>query len=1249
VLPVNSISVSSVLAREGNHLRWLYLTLELLTFVLALMMACCTKIYAQASPIGVSLPEAFSSESTQVISGQIELSAASPTLIPDHSVELTPQSEVEVKPGIITESLPSLSKDVEDVEDIDLMASAHQIQVSNVTPKAFFPIPEQSSVQTMIREPCDELANTADVVSSSDMALSGSSQPIMEQARQPAPLGFDHVNGRIDLVKKWNQESFSQPPSPVSAAQTTTQYYELQSPPPKSEHINGRVDLIAQWFQAQKSSNDNSLSFSHSLESLQENTFFFDLENLSFGDRVQLPFTSSIANTSEAPPTLSPSSGLTLPTAPAILRLNPSQLGNIVPRDSRPLDTGTNTQELLNLVENTSNASAPQNPSYVPVVPLEQPQPLSSPPKESSVSPLPSNVPKEVGWQILDIIIENLINDAAGKYPFLVNTSDLLTINPNSFNPQKANTYLSVNLDLDDFSSISPTSTEAFSDPVLNNLTMSGYPDEQQFYWILPGNRVVIETQGGHFNTGYQGQDFSRFFLQRATARFGLFGVQAVFAIPQPLSSIIGTEKEEGLQILTGVAEISLPPGINLQTAPEVQFNLLNIDGQGTNVTKIVRVDNINKATTNDKEGGGASFVNLDASNSPRFIQAFPTINLQPFLANGLQWRRGEVVSIEDLARIGITAGDPLSGQGFRFDLPLSSRPGIKTLQLNATDNNDLVRLLSNPFLSDRQQDFYYLNSLMWYSGGQGPATIENIVLNQETKDWYRSTVSWSHNRSLLTYDPENIELNYINIFSNPGLSLTYTDFDNTDDKQTLSASVGLLLGGVFALIAPEDLNASLDEAHENYEQVKSLDTLKTKATSQERRSMNFRLNRTLQNASSNSTLSQVSGSYTFYGNVTPDNSLVMQIRSGLYARAANFYEQTVSDWTNPPWRISSVRSSDFGPLVFTGVNVPINSTSIDYNPVFTLGFAMATDQTGQVILDQTIILDRYSLTAVPFIGGKAADIDFGRINFIRILERQINTQNYQGYLYFPSLEFLLSGTMDDVSYSISFGGWYNFYPQSAPSIEQNQPTSNGSISSENSLGFFLKGLLKADINDIFYDDQNQWDTILTHTPALSLNATTDPNRLNIASISLSYTLQLLKRNYGGSLTFSTSYSPQGLNAVFENNSLGKIGLFTALNFYHQVGLRLYGSLSLGDTNFYYVESTYDILRAEQWGTVSIGPYASNYVTATRGFNSQIKDDNYGGVFVYTLPNSGLSLRARLGMGETGFRGEVNINGQIKF
>jgi hypothetical protein len=112
---------------------------------------------------------------------------------------------------------------------------------------------------------------------------------------------------------------------------------------------------------------------------------------------------------------------------------------------------------------------------------------------------------------------------------------------------------------------------------------------------------------------------------------------------------------------------------------------------------------------------------------------------------------------------------------------------------------------------------------------------------------------------------------------------------------------------------------------------------------------------------------------------------------------------------------------------------------------------------------------------------------------------------------------------------------------------------------------------------------------------------------------------------------------------------LGKIGLFTALNFYHQSGFRFSGSLSLGDTSFYALEATYDILQSPQWGVLGLGPYYANYVVATRGFDSQVADSNYGLVINYTLPNSGFSLRARLGTSETGFRGDLSVKGQIRF
>ncbi|MFN5514975.1 MAG: hypothetical protein ACK5CA_09560 [Cyanobacteriota bacterium] len=1026
--------------------------------------------------------------------------------------------------------------------------------------------------------------------------------------------------------------------------------------------VNGRADLVKIWLESKETKVQENESAAKPTASSTKAGEFADARlpretAYAFGELAPLsPELERRLGLEASKPEAKPENQPTVsalppnPTLTSIPAPRQAPGGNNLILDNRELPFGAqpNLEELVTLAEDQTTAQIPP-PRFVPNVPLETPAPPAPETPEAPASPLPPNVPREVGQKILDIIIENLLDSGAGKYPFILNTSDLLTINPASYTPSKFNTYLNFFLDLDDFESVNPVAEEAFSDPVLKNLSASVYPDDQQFYWILDGNRVVIETNGAHFNTGYQGIIFNRTIQQRATSTFSLFGQQAVWALPQTLGSITGAEGADNLQILSGIAQIVLPSNLTLDPDLQVNFTLNNFDGQGNDFSKIVRVDDVNKGNTSDLEGGGAFFTNLDADNAPRFLQAFPTVNIQGLLNNDVQFQRGETVPLENFQAMGITVGEFFSGQGFRFNNTLTSAPGIKTLQLNASDNNDLVKLLSSPFLTEREKDYYYLNSLMWNSGGQQPATVETIELSQSSEDWYRLTFSWSNNRTLLEYHPEKVELSYTNVFTNPGVSLTYTDLSNIDDRQTLNASLGLAFGGLFYLLNPNHLNDHLDEARQNYTEARSMATLKTQATSQERRAMNFRLNRTLQNASSNSGLSQVSGSYTFQGNITPEDSLLMQVKSGVYTRAVSFFNQTVTDWSEAPIIMDSVRPSDFGPLIFAGVNIPIELTNIDYNPVFTLGFITVQDEGGTLLLEDSIRLDRNVLTTVPIIGGKAADIDFGRISFRQTIDRLITTSNYQGYLYLPALEFVLAGTMGDISYSVALGSWFNLYPQSAPGITENFAPSNSSISKEKALGLYFKAFVKGDFTQIFYDANNQWETILTHTPSLSLNAGTNPNRLNISSIGLSYTLQLLRREYNSSVTFSTSYSPQELNAEFAPNSLGNIGLFTALNFYHQSGFRFSGSLSLGGTSFYALEATYDILQSPEWGVIGIGPYYANYVVATRGFDSQVADSNYGLVINYTLPNSGLGVRAKLGTSETGFRGQLSINGQIKF
>ena len=47
--------------------------------------------------------------------------------------------------------------------------------------------------------------------------------------------------------------------------------------------------------------------------------------------------------------------------------------------------------------------------------------------------------------------MRNLLDNSASRYPFFVNTSDKLIINPRNFQPSKFNLYSNFGVDLDKF------------------------------------------------------------------------------------------------------------------------------------------------------------------------------------------------------------------------------------------------------------------------------------------------------------------------------------------------------------------------------------------------------------------------------------------------------------------------------------------------------------------------------------------------------------------------------------------------------------------------------------------------------------------------------------------------------------------------------------------------------------------------------------------------------------------------------
>ncbi|MFO5494801.1 MAG: hypothetical protein ACLBM6_20215, partial [Cuspidothrix sp.] len=601
------------------------------------------------------------------------------------------------------------------------------------------------------------------------------------------------------------------------------------------------------------------------------------------------------------------------------------------------------------------------NQQQAQLIPVEPNLPIV--PKEVPSLPIPDDKPDEKpalapeqNKQVLRILIRNLLENSASRYPFFVNTSDKLIINPRNFQPSKFTFYSNLGFNLDKFEPGNAFQKEQFSDPLIKSANISIYPDDEQFYWVLDGNRVVIETQGNHLNFGYQGNSYQQKLRQFAQVSTSFWGVQTAFGLPSVLADLVGDKKLNDVKIISAAAEIVLPPGVQLPDNASFNLNITRSDG--SSFQKIILLNDTDKATTDELLGGGTWFSNLDATNAPKFLQGFPTVNLQPLLNNGVKLEAGSIIPRENLIAAGLTLGDFFTGQGYSFKGPITSLPGIKTLQVNQMDNNDLLAVLSNPFLTKEQRDFHYLNSLMWYNlGQQSPEVTTSSILSPKTQAWYRYTLSWSHNRTLLEYDPEKIRLNYLNVFANPGLSVTTAQWQDTDLNQTTNASLGLLLGSVFSAINPGNLNATINEAKEKYNTLKPLGSLKTKATSEQRRQMNERLNNALSYGNTNSNLAQVSGSYTFSGNIASDSSLLLQLRTGIYQRNVQFIEQIIQPWTDEtPFVIDSVNPSDFGPIFFKGINIPTSLTKIDAPQTLRFTFLRAETSDGRVLFDKSYV-----------------------------------------------------------------------------------------------------------------------------------------------------------------------------------------------------------------------------------------------------------------------------------------------------
>jgi hypothetical protein len=813
------------------------------------------------------------------------------------------------------------------------------------------------------------------------------------------------------------------------------------------------------------------------------------------------------------------------------------------------------------------------------------------------------------------IIIEAL-TFSADKYPWIVNPTDNLTFSTQLFKPNSSENYIDTDIRV------------RFSGdyPIIEKFTYADFPKNDQFYWVLNNNRIVVETKGSQAGILYQGRETDTYITQNVTSQQAFWGLQALFAIPTDFQDLIGEVDTDNLSIMSIAGQLINPEGI---PAGKVTISS-SIDLNDPNVTILKNPNlNIGSGSTLSSQGGENLFQSLDAINAPKILQSFPTTNLKPLLDNGnVRLQVGGIIPKSALDNAGIFWGDILTGKGFGFNAPISSLPGIKVAQLGKFDNYDLLNVAVNPSLSQAEKNLHYFNSLEWVSLGKREPTFETLSQTQDNYNWYRLYASYPHNRSLIQYDSKVVKATYSNIFAAPGISLTAKFSDtNVDAIQSVNSTLGLLLGGAFEVIKIEKIEQGLKEARDQFKNGESFTPLNTAATPTQRRQINNRLNRTLAYANTGSGLEQVSGTYTFPSKITPKKSSVLQIRTGNHKRAVQFLGRNITVLDEGDTFFSDLRLSNekFGPLTYIGNSIPLNDTSINPINESSAVEVILTNSRGQRFVQQYNSADS---TIVP-IEVRASDLAFDYMELSRVDKIGINFNSFNGYLSLPTVEFLAAGSSGDFNYSASLGTWFNIDANSAPGVDNN----NLGIE-EPTLGLYSNILFNYIKTSVRLDSAKKPVAISTHVPYLNISWNSASNKNNPFTTYLGYLYQHQGKKIGFSLA-------PGVAFVQDNSNGELLGLVNG-EFGTSHGLSLQSNLEIGKEFFFVFQGLQKVNKS-----ISLGAYLKNYSINNLGLSSRVSGFNYGLIVRHNFPDNSVFIETQIGTGDNGF--DLQVQGGYRF
>jgi hypothetical protein len=786
----------------------------------------------------------------------------------------------------------------------------------------------------------------------------------------------------------------------------------------------------------------------------------------------------------------------------------------------------------------------------------------------------------------LELLILNALSNSVLRYPWIIDPREDFTFYSSTFNPIEDSKYIDFSIR---FSS---------QDAVFNRFTFAEFPQKDQFYWVLPGNRVVVETKGWQSGAIYQGESSNTEIKQTIRLMQRLWGMQTVFSLPESLEELTEEIGINQFSIESIGAEVNNPVGVS--AAPIIINSRSN---QNNSISSLV-----------------PNISSFNADRDPLILQTFPTSNLQPLLGE-VSLSRGSVIPQDTLENAGFIWGNPLTGQRSQFQPPITSTPGIKVGNREQFDNFDLYNILLNPSISDNQRNLYYLNSLYWVSLSERQNN-RGIRERTENYDWHRFYLSYSHNRTLLEYDPLEAKATYTNISTNPGLSLSLSFAEREIDKlQTANSTLGMLIGGIFGLIDFPHLTQSLQEAKERFARQESFTNIDSKATPEQRREINQRLNRSLFLGNRTSGLEQVSGKLTFPSTITPTSSNILQIRTGNHRRAVQFLDGKRT-WREGETFISKaeVSNNTFGSL--TSVSVPLPSQQTSNRSSATQ--VTLTAPNGQQF---TQSVGSGNIASVP-IDIRFFDLAFDRIELSQDGQLTTYLQAFDGHLYLPTVEALWTASSGKWNYGINSGIWFNLNPDTAFNI-----TNNLGIS-EPTLGIYVNGALNYINTHVKVDAEGRTQSVTNHIPSLQFYWNSTANFQNPAYLNLSYFLSHQDRN--------SNYSLSTTLALVDNQySLTPIGFFQGKLFLN-TGLEFNTSLEVRNEFFYTLEGIKQV--NPQW---AFGAYLQNFRNIDRSVGNRVADFSYGLLIRRDTPGSNNFWESRIGMSGDFF--EVRFEGGFSF